>query len=230
MLDMVEVDQGDLRPDLPKCLHGADPRLWRKSADLLPQLRAAGPKTRLSHADSRLELPRLLPQAGPGPTSSRRVPRRSGRSTASMHESLDRLSGPHAEADLRRTVAARRSYPRPDTHEVGPCQGRDVSGFSWWPIRPAAAGVKVERPTGRATLTPARTGAGSGDEKARDDQRRGSRTHPFGPPIWEDPHDVASGSGCSVRVAAVVQAHVRLRARPTRWPSRRVGCWWLGPR
>jgi hypothetical protein len=48
VLDMVEVDQGDLRPDLPKCFQGADPRLWRKSADLLPQLRAAGPKTRLN--------------------------------------------------------------------------------------------------------------------------------------------------------------------------------------
>jgi hypothetical protein len=36
-----------------------------------------------------------------------------------------------------------------------------------WLVPPAAAGVKVERPTGRTTLTPARTGAGSGGEKAR---------------------------------------------------------------
>src|SRR5207249_6810218 len=61
---------------------------------------------------------------------------------------------------------------------------------------PAAAGVKVERPTGRATLTPARTGAGSRDEKARNGQStEWPRKHPFGPPNWEGPHDVGVRAG-----------------------------------
>jgi hypothetical protein len=42
---------------------------------------------------------------------------------------------------------------------------------SWWLIMPAAVGVKLERPTGRATLAPVMTGAGSWDEKARDGRR-----------------------------------------------------------
>jgi hypothetical protein len=52
---------------------------------------------------------------------------------------------------------------------------------------PAAAGVKLERPTGRATLTPVMTGAGSWDEKAREGRRGWSHKHLVGPPAREDP-------------------------------------------
>jgi hypothetical protein len=45
--------------------------------------------------------------------------------------------------------------------------GALVAGFRAGWVRRPQAGVKVERPTGRTTLTLARTGAGSGGEKAR---------------------------------------------------------------
>jgi hypothetical protein len=73
------------------------------------------------------------------------------------------------------------------SHGVGSCQGAQVdpapggglmAGLSWWLGPPATAGVKVQRPAGRTTLTPARTGAGSGDEKARTAVRSWlTRTH-----------------------------------------------------
>src|SRR6266508_2767797 len=55
---------------------------------------------------------------------------------------------------------------------VRPCARRrhDVRAAPvWLLLLPGAVGVKVERPTGRTTLTPARTGATS--------QPRGSRAH-----------------------------------------------------
>src|SRR5215207_1294391 len=63
--------------------------------------------------------------------------------------------------------------------------------LSEWLIMPAAAGVKLERPTGRATVTPVTTGAGSWDEKAREGRRAGLK-RPVGPPARQDPHDVRS--------------------------------------
>src|SRR5215218_6049038 len=71
----------------------------------------------------------------------------------------------------------------------------DGSGLlSWWLITPAAAGVKLERPTGRATLTPVTTGAGSWEEKAWEGRRAGLK-RPVGPPARQDPHDVRSPAG-----------------------------------
>ena len=70
--------------------------------------------------------------------------------------------------------------PVVSTHEVG--LGQAPAAFSCWPNLPGRAGVKVERPTGRATLTPARAGKGSWDEKARLRRRSWSHKHPFGPP------------------------------------------------
>src|ERR671930_370266 len=83
------------------------------------------------------------------------------------------------------------------THVVGPCQGQSsLLPSRAGQVTPAAAGAKVERPTGRATLTPARTGAGSRGEKARDGQStEWSRKHPFGPPNREGPHDVGVRAG-----------------------------------
>jgi hypothetical protein len=88
-------------------------------------------------------------------------------------------------------------------------------------------------PTGRATLTLARTGAGSADEKVRDDQPRGSRPHPFRPPSWEDPHDVPSGSGClsqsrgrlagACQAASGPDAGPSLRGRLRVWVCLRTG-------
>jgi hypothetical protein len=52
--------------------------------------------------------------------------------------------------------------------------------FSEWLIMPAAAGVKLERPSGRATLAPVTTGAGAWDEKAREGRRGWSHERPVG--------------------------------------------------
>jgi len=104
------------------------------------------------------------------------------------------------------------------THVVGPCQGvRSCFLLVDGQVTPAAAGVKVERPAGRAPLTPARTGAGSGDEKARDGQStEWSRKHPFGPPSWEDPHDVGVRAGLLSQLIGRVAGHAELRAHPAR--------------
>jgi hypothetical protein len=109
------------------------------------------------------------------------------------------------------------------THEVGPCQGgvRDppslegcgLAGF-WcrrWML--AAAGGKVERPAGRTTLPPARTGAGSWDEKARTAFRSWLACTHSGPGCGVR-MTVSPDPGCAVRSTAVLQAHAkRERAR-----------------
>jgi hypothetical protein len=66
------------------------------------------------------------------------------------------------------------------THEVGPVKRPLASRLVADPSRRTAAGVTVELPTGRTTVTPARTVACLLQEKARLSQRRCSRTHPFG--------------------------------------------------
>jgi hypothetical protein len=76
----------------------------------------------------------------------------------------------------------------PNTYEVGPCQASTCHELILFlpshsrVVRRTAAGVKVERPTGRTTLTPARTGAGCCDEKTRKNKRSWSHTHLFGLP------------------------------------------------
>src|SRR6266516_497689 len=100
-------------------------------------------------------------------------------------------------------------------------------------VTPAAAGVKVERPTGRATLTPARTGAGSGDEKAPDSQStEWPRKHPFGPPSWEGPHDVGVRAGLLSQLIGRVAGTCGTSSAPGEvtcsavWSAAWL-CWWL---
>src|SRR6266487_691857 len=98
---------------------------------------------------------------------------------------------------------------------------------------PAAAGVKVERPTGRATLTPARTGAGSRGEKARDGQStEWPRKHPFGPPNREGPHDVEVRAGLLSQLNGRVAGTCGTSSAPGEvtfsdaWSAAWL-CWWL---
>jgi hypothetical protein len=74
-------------------------------------------------------------------------------------------------------------------------------------------GGKVERPAGRTTLPLARTGAGWWDEKVPDDAVEMVSHAPIRALVWVR-MTVSPDPGCSVRSAAVLQAHAETRACP----------------